>query len=287
VIRWPDCRERKARSRAACDGAHATADESPAGATDRNACREEGVVARSESTRGTTARPAPAGALHDRARPLQNGAMTESTAVPEGLFSHDDGVLRCQWCRASPEYRRYHDEEWGFPVTDERRLFEKICLEGFQAGLSWLTILNKREAFRRGFANFEAEQVVRFGEADVARLLADAGIVRHRGKIESTINNARRVLELREKCGSLAAYAWRFEPAATSRPQRLLPGTALGPSAEAVAMSKDLKQRGWSFVGPTTVYAFMQAMGLVNDHYEHCHAREPALKARRKLKKPT
>jgi DNA-3-methyladenine glycosylase I len=213
--------------------------------------------------------------------------MSETTTtVPAGLFLHDDGVLRCQWCRASPEYRRYHDEEWGFPVTDERRLFEKICLEGFQAGLSWLTILNKREAFRKGFANFEAEQIVRFGDADVERLLADAGIVRHRGKIASTINNAQRVLELRQEFGSLAAYAWRFEPAVDTRPHKPQTGVVLGPSAEAVAMSKDLKKRGWTFVGPTTVYAFMQAMGLVNDHYEGCHAREKAAKARAKLKKP-
>jgi DNA-3-methyladenine glycosylase I len=212
--------------------------------------------------------------------------MTETKTLPDGLFCHDDGVLRCQWCRASPEYRRYHDEEWGFPVTDDRRLFEKICLEGFQAGLSWLTILNKREAFRKGFANFEADKIVRFGDADIARLLADAGIVRHRGKIVSTINNAQRVLELREEFGSLAAYAWGFEPDPSTRPPRLLPGTALGPSPEAVAMSRDLKKRRWSFVGPTTVYAFMQAMGLVNDHYEECHAREVALKARKKLKKP-
>ena len=207
------------------------------------------------------------------------------TPLPPGLFSHDDGVLRCQWCRASPEYRRYHDEEWGFPVTDERRLFEKICLEGFQAGLSWLTILNKREAFRKGFANFEAEAIVRFGPADVERLLADAGIVRHRGKIESVINNAARVIELRQEFGSLAAYAWRHEPAPGGAREPVA-GVVLGPSAEAVAMSRDLKKRGWSFVGPTTVYAFMQAMGLVNDHYAQCHARERALAARARLKKP-
>jgi DNA-3-methyladenine glycosylase I len=224
----------------------------------------------------------------DPARRRQNGGMTKNPPVLDGLFLHeDDGVLRCQWCRASPEYRRYHDEEWGFPVTDERRLFEKICLEGFQAGLSWLTILNKRESFRKGFANFEADKVQRFDERDVERLLADAGIVRHRGKIESTINNARRVLELREEFGSLAAYAWRYEPAVDTRPHRPQTGVVLGPSAEAVAMSKDLKKRGWSFVGPTTVYAFMQAMGLVNDHYEGCHARELAFKARKKLKRPT
>jgi DNA-3-methyladenine glycosylase I len=208
--------------------------------------------------------------------------------VPEGLFAAEDQVLRCRWCRASAEYRRYHDEEWGFPVTDERRLFEKICLEGFQAGLSWLTILNKREAFRRGFANFDAATLATFGEADIDRLLGDAGIVRHRGKIASTINNARRVLALREEFGSLAAYAWHYEPDPATRPAKLDPGIIGGaaPSAEAVAMSKDLKKRGWTFVGPTTVHAFMQAMGLVNDHYEHCHVRETALAARKGLKKP-
>jgi len=204
---------------------------------------------------------------------------------PAGLWAAPDGVLRCQWCRATPAYQRYHDEEWGFPVTDERRLFEKICLEGFQSGLSWLTILNKREAFRAGFANFEAEQVARFGEADVARLLQDAGIVRHRGKIESTINNARRALELREAFGSLVAYAWSFEPHASTRPERLTHAAlrAMTTSAESTAMSKDLKRRGWSFVGPTTVYAFMQAMGLVNDHVEGCHARPAALDMRARL----
>jgi len=239
------------------------------------------------------ARAAPDGVLSPATRRSlararrQNAGMTDTTTLPPGVFSHEhDGVLRCQWCRASPEYRRYHDEEWGFPVTDERRLFEKICLEGFQAGLSWLTILNKREAFRKGFANFDAEKIVRFGDADIQRLLADAAIVRHRGKIASTINNAQRVLELRQAFGSLAAYAWRYEPDPASRPAHPQPGIVLGPSAEAVAMSKDLKKRGWTFVGPTTVYAFMQAMGLVNDHYEHCHARDKAFKARSQLEKP-
>src|SRR5664280_2042989 len=199
------------------------------------------------------------------------GSMTSR----DGLFLDDDGTRRCGWCAASPAYRHYHDHEWGFPVTDDRRLFEKRCLEGFQAGLSWLTILNKREAFRKGFANFDAERVARFGKRDVTRLLGDAGIVRHRGKIESTINNAGRVLELRAEFGSLSAYAWGFEPAAGSRPKRLTLAAvrALSTSAESVAMSKDLKKRGWSFVGPTTVSAFMQAMGLVNDHLEGCHVR--------------
>ena len=205
--------------------------------------------------------------------------MTDSTGLIEGA----DGALRCAWCRASPAYQHYHDHEWGFPVSDDRHLFEKLCLEGFQAGLSWLTILNKREAFRRAFAQFDAERIVRFDERDVARLLADAGIVRHRGKIESTINNARRVLELRAAFGSLAAYAWRFEPAPASRPKRLTHAAlqALTASPEAVAMSKDLKARGWSFVGATTVYAFMQAMGLVNDHLEGCHVRAAAAQAPR------
>ena len=193
----------------------------------------------------------------------------------DGLFLDDDGTSRCSWCESSQTYRNYHDQEWGFPVTDDRRLFEKLCLEGFQAGLSWLTILNKREAFRKGFANFEAEHVARFGKRDVTRLLGDAGIVRHRGKIESTIHNAQRVLELRAEFGSLSAYAWSFEPVAGSRPKRLTLAAlrTMSTSAESTAMSKDLKKRGWSFVGPTTVYAFMQAMGLVNDHIEGCHVR--------------
>jgi DNA-3-methyladenine glycosylase I len=198
--------------------------------------------------------------------------------IPEGLFHGDDGVLRCLWCQSTPGYQHYHDNEWGFPVTDDRRLFEKLCLEGFQAGLSWLTILNKREAFRAGFANFEAERVARFTERDVTRLLADAGIVRHRGKIESTINNAQRVLELRAEFGSLREYVWRYAPAAGSRPKRMTLAAlrAATTSPESIAMSKDLKKRGWSFVGPTTVYAFMQAMGLVNDHLDGCHVREKA-----------
>ena len=197
------------------------------------------------------------------------------TTLPEGLFAGSDGALRCAWCAATPLYQRYHDEEWGFPVHDDQRLFEKICLEGFQAGLSWLTILNKREAFRAGFAGFDPAQVARFGETDVQRLLADAGIVRHRGKIESTINNARRVLELQQEFGSFDAYVWRYAPSPESRPQPVTWAAlrAMTTSAEATAMSKDLKKRGFSFVGPTTVYAFMQAMGMVNDHVQGCHVR--------------
>lgn len=205
-----------------------------------------------------------------------------------GLFEGADGAWRCRWCESTQVYQNYHDSEWGFPVTDDRRLFEKLCLEGFQAGLSWLTILNKREAFRHGFAHFDAGKVARFGPRDVERLLADAGIVRHAGKIASTINNAQRVLELRQEFGSLAAYAWGFEPDPSTRPKRVTHAAlqTMVTSPESVAMSKDLKKRGWSFVGPTTVYAFMQAMGLVNDHVHGCHARELALAARAKLELP-
>ena len=203
-------------------------------------------------------------------------------STPEGLFTDKTRTYRCWWCEATPTYRHYHDTEWGFPVADERRLFEKICLEGFQAGLSWLTILNKRENFRRAFANFEAEQVVSFDNADVKRLLADAGIVRHAGKIASTIHNAKRVIELRREFGSLGAYVWKMEPDAASRPARITHAVAkaISTSAASIALSKDLKKRGWTFVGPTTMYAFMQAMGLVNDHLEGCASRDAALKAR-------
>jgi DNA-3-methyladenine glycosylase I len=192
-----------------------------------------------------------------------------------GLFHADDGLPRCHWCQGNAALQDYHDHEWGFPVTGDKRLFEKLCLEGFQAGLSWLTILNKREAFRRAFAGFDATLVARFGKRDVTRLLADAAIVRHRGKIESTINNARRALELEEEYGTLSNYVWRFEPAPGSRPKRITHSAlkAMSTSPESVALSKDLKKRGWSFVGPTTVYAFMQAMGLVNDHLDGCHVR--------------
>lgn len=204
------------------------------------------------------------------------------------FLAGDDGLARCAWCQATPAYRHYHDHEWGFAVTDDRRLFEKLCLEGFQSGLSWLTILNKRENFRRAFDGFDAERIARYGARDVERLLGDTGIVRHRGKIESTVNNARRVLELRREFGSLAAYAWQHEPAPESRPKRLTWAAlkAMSTSPESIAMSKDLKKRGWSFVGPTTVYAFMQAMGLVNDHVEGCSVREAALRARRELMVP-
>ncbi|MBA4111212.1 MAG: DNA-3-methyladenine glycosylase I [Leptothrix sp. (in: Bacteria)] len=207
-------------------------------------------------------------------------------STPAGLFSDTPGFMRCTWCQATPAYQRYHDQEWGFPETDDRQLFEKLCLEGFQAGLSWLTILNKREGFRQAFANFDVDQVARFEDSDVERLVMDAGIVRHRGKIVSTINNARRAIELREEFGSLSAYIWRFEPAAHARPKRVTLEAlkALPIAPEAVALSKDLKKRGWTFVGPTTLYAFMQAMGMVNDHIEGCGVRQAALAARASLK---
>ena len=196
--------------------------------------------------------------------------------------------MRCSWGDSTDEYRAYHDAEWGFPVADDRRLFEKLCLEGFQSGLSWLTILRKRDAFRRAFAGFDFEAVATFGERDVQRLLADASIVRHRGKIESTVNNARRAVELVEAEGSLAAYVWRFEPDPASRPPQLTHAALLelAQTPESVALAKDLKRRGWRFVGPTTVYAFMQAMGLVNDHIEGCDAREGAERARETFQPP-
>lgn len=205
-----------------------------------------------------------------------------------GLFAGADGRIRCAWCRATAAYGAYHDTEWGFPVADDHRLFEKICLEGFQSGLSWLTILNKREAFRRGFAGFDFERVARFGEADIARLLADPGIVRHRGKIVSTINNAQRAIALRNEFGSLATYFWRMEPPAPTRPRKatLAALQALGTPAAAHALSSDLKRRGWSFVGPTTSYAFMQAMGLVNDHLDGCATRPQVQAARQAFQPP-
>ena len=206
----------------------------------------------------------------------------------EGLLVGKDGLVRCSWHAGLPEYQRYHDEEWGHPVVDDRRLFEKICLEGFQAGLSWLTILRKRENFRRAFDGFDFERVARYGAADVERLLADAGIVRHRQKIESTINNAARAIELRDEFGSLAAYFWGFEPACGQRPKVVdLAHLKANPTTEvSKALSKDLKKRGWSFVGPTTIYAFMQAMGLVNDHLQGCCLREPVEAKRMRLERP-
>ena len=193
-----------------------------------------------------------------------------------------DGKPRCGWCSAAPNFFDYHDTEWGFPVDDDKRLFEKLSLEGFQSGLSWRTILDKRENFRAAFHGFDFDRIARFTEHDVDRLLKDAGIVRHRGKIEAVINNAQRVRELVEREGSLAAYVWRYEPdeKALGKPQRA------STSAESVALSKDLKKRGWKFVGPTTVYAFMQAMGLINDHVEDCVIRARVEQARKAFRRP-
>jgi DNA-3-methyladenine glycosylase I len=190
-----------------------------------------------------------------------------------GLQTDADGVTRCWWCGTDPLYVAYHDHEWGRPVTADVRLFEKLCLEGFQSGLSWLTILRKRDNFRAAFAGFDPDLVARFDAADVERLLGDAGIVRHRGKIESTINNAGRALELIDEAGSIFAFVERYRP---SRPGRVGSIAEIQASTpESTALSKDLKRRGWSFVGPTTVYAFMQAMGLVDDHIDGCHVPPP------------
>lgn len=197
------------------------------------------------------------------------------------LITDAGGVTRCWWAGSDPLYVSYHDTEWGFPVTDDRRLFEKLSLEGFQAGLSWLTILRKRENFRHAFAGFDFRQVAAFTDRDVQRLLGDTAIVRHRGKIEATINNANRAIELAEEFGSLAAYAWRYAPD-REEPPELPPAT----TAESTAMSKDLKKRGWRFVGPTTLYAFMQAMGLVNDHLAGCVIREAVMEAQQATEIP-
>lgn len=198
------------------------------------------------------------------------------------LYVGPDGQSRCRWCGSAPEFLAYHDQEWGFPVSDEHRLFEKLCLEGFQSGLSWRTILAKREHFRAAFHGFDFNRVARFKPADVERLLLNEGIVRHRGKIEATINNAQRAQELVQQEGSLAAFIWRYEP---DTAQLAAPQTA-STSAASVALSKELKKRGWKFVGPTTVYAFMQAMGLINDHAEGCALRAKAEQARRRFKRP-
>ena len=210
-------------------------------------------------------------------------------ALADGLVEGEDGIARCWWGGgADPDYREYHDREWGMPVTDDVRLFEKLTLEGFQAGLSWLTILRKREAFRQAFAGFDFRRVARFGTRDVERLLGDASIVRHRGKIESAINNAQRAEALVDEAGSLAAFVWRFEPPTSARPRRMT-REALGDLSqtdESRALAKELRRRGWTFVGPTTVYAFMQAMGLVDDHLDGCASRPRVESARSALRRP-
>jgi len=197
-------------------------------------------------------------------------------------FIGSDGKARCHWCSFAPEFPAYHDAEWGFPVDDDQRLFEKLCLEGFQSGLSWRTILAKRENFRRAFHHFDFRKVACFGTRDVERLVKDEGIIRHRGKIEAVINNARRAVEMVEETGSLAAFFWRFEPPPDSQTEPQSDST----SRESTTLSKELKKRGWKFVGPTTVYAFIQAMGLINDHAANCVIRARAEKARKKFKRP-
>ncbi|WP_369939349.1 DNA-3-methyladenine glycosylase I [Xanthomonas medicagonis] len=194
-----------------------------------------------------------------------------------------DGRPRCAWCAAAPAFFHYHDSEWGFPVGDDRRLFEKLSLEAFQCGLSWRTILAKRENFRAAFLDFDFHRLAEFGERDVARLLRDAGIVRHRGKIEAVIHNARQARALVEREGSLAAFLWRHEP----DPASPVASQPVSTSPESVALSKALKKLGWKFVGPTTVYAFMQAMGLVNDHAEACAIRAEVALARQRFRRPT
>lgn len=200
------------------------------------------------------------------------------------MITGDDGLRRCWWCGNDPQYVQYHDQEWGRPIADDRRLFEKVCLEGFQAGLSWITILRKRDAFRKAFSNFDFRKVANYSPGKVDRLLANAEIVRHRGKIESTINNAKRAIEIVDRQGSLKEFFWQFEPnkarALRSR------GDIQATTQESTALSKELKRHGWTFVGPTTCYAFMQAMGMVNDHLRNCHIWSAVDQARRDFKRP-
>jgi DNA-3-methyladenine glycosylase I len=193
-----------------------------------------------------------------------------------------DGKRRCRWCSTTPEFLAYHDTEWGFPVNDDHRLFEKLCLEGFQSGLSWRTILVKRENLRKAFYDFDFDRIARFTQRDINRLLKDKGIVRHRGKIEAVVNNAKRAQDIVQQEGSLAAYFWRYEP---NKQDLAKPQTA-SISPLSTTLSKDLKKNGWKFVGPTTVYAFMQAMGLINDHVEDCIIRSKATRKRKSFERP-
>ena len=205
----------------------------------------------------------------------------------EGLIVGEDGKARCWWHGNDPEYLEYHDVEWGYPVSDDRHLFEKISLEGFQAGLSWLTILRKRENFREVFDNFDYLKIAKYDERKIEELLQNVGIIRHRGKIEATINNAQKAQELIKEFGSLAAYFWAFEPEDKARPPKCDYQTlsSLGKTVESLSMSKDLKKRGWKFVGPTTCYAFMQSMGIVNDHLEGCYCLSFSEEKRKKFKR--
>ena len=213
--------------------------------------------------------------------------------MPLSIVQHPDGHARCSWCNqgeAFADYIHYHDTEWGQPTADERRLFEKITLEGFQSGLSWITVLRKRENFRKAFAQFDVEKIARFSSADVERLVLDAGIIRHRGKIMSAINNAQRVCDLIDAngAGSLAKLVWAHEPSTKARPKKITPEVAstLAQTNESLALSKALKKLGFSFVGPTTMYAFMQSMGVVNDHLHGCHAQAQVDAARKAFQRP-
>ncbi len=209
--------------------------------------------------------------------------------MPRRLITDESNITRCFWCMSDPLYRDYHDREWGFPVVDDERLFEKICLEGFQSGLSWLTILKKRENFREAFHDFDIQRIARMTGRDVQRLLRNAGIVRHRGKIESVINNAHRAIDLIQAEGSIARHIWRLAPPPHQRGNSRTTWATLSKptSPQSIALSKDLRKRGWSFVGPTTMHAFMQAMGLFNHHLTGCDARERAFAARLKVKLPS
>ncbi len=208
--------------------------------------------------------------------------------MKEGLIKGEDGKIRCWWHGDDPMYRDYHDYEWGRPCNDDIKLYEKVCLEGFQAGLSWLTILRKRENFRKAFVGFNFEKVARFKQKDVERLVLDAGIIRHRGKIEATINNAQKTCDIIDELGSFGAYFWGFEPEPKNRPKKIDHKTliTMPETPESKALSKDLKKRGFKFVGPTTMYAHMQAMGMVNDHLEGCCMRETVEKERQKFERP-
>ena len=208
--------------------------------------------------------------------------------LPNGLITGKDGISRCWWSGDDATYIKYHDQEWGYPVNDDRQLFEKICLEGFQAGLSWLTILRKRENFRKAFDNFDFDKISIYSSEDINRLLQNKDIIRHRGKIEATINNAQRAIEIVEEFGSLARYFWQWEPLENTRPDifsfEVL--SKITQTEESKTLSKDLKKRGWRFVGPTTCYAFMQSMGIVNDHVEGCICREKVEQARASFQRP-
>jgi DNA-3-methyladenine glycosylase I len=210
------------------------------------------------------------------------------SAPPKGLFANTDGVKRCWWCSVDPLYIAYHDSEWGFPNLEDRYLFEKLCLEGFQCGLSWLTILRKRQNLRAAFEDFNIQAVATYTKRNVNKILKDEGGIRHRGKVESAINNAQRAIDVIEEFGSLAAYLWQFEPPAQARRQTLdWPTLARTARTEhSIALSKDLKKRGWTYVGPTTMYAFMQAVGMVNDHLTGCVIRNRAETAWRSITRP-